>query len=358
MWDIFNPKRRPIFKGKIFNEDIRYTKEYYTSVLDKIVKYRIQYDWFLNNKNILIRLIHRMISPTGLNDFEYFKIIESNGYSIARELLLGTRYNKAEWYFNHSFKGSKELYYIDFTPIDLSKTPAEWKNYNPLEVLYTDSKILDFTVPDPMVENNVTIVYKINIFKLFLQYKYWLNYRRMLDLDTGISRYIAQYVYPKSLYSFIDYSLWNIYNELVKDTDYEIEFNNGMPFSISDYSRKIKRGLLEYVNRYKDTKTLIDGYLLGLPSIANENVYDLLRLTEGSSTQQGLWLPLLTRTQDVYNILLALGNNGKIANGDYVGEIKRYLRKLRNSGTILPSNTPKDIAREVEKNLFKIEYLV
>lgn len=356
MWDIFNPRRITINKGKIFNEDIRYTREYYNSVIDKIVKYRIQYDWFLNSKNTLTRLVHRMIDPTGLTDFEYFRIVEDNGYDIARELLLGTRYNKASWYMNNTFKGSRELYYVDFTPIDLTKVPANWRSFEPLEVLYTDNEVFEFTVPDSMVENNITVIYKINIFKLFLQYKYWLASRKMLELDTGINRYIAQYVYPKSLYSYLDYTLWNIYSRLVLNKDYVIQFENNMPFSITDYTKKMKKGMLAYLNKYENTKSSIDQILQGIPAITKDSMYDVLRLADSSFTIQGLWLALLARTEDVYRILLLLGSNGKIANTEYIGGIKRYVRKLKNSGSTLPLNTPPDIKRKIEKDLFRIIY--
>lgn len=356
MYDIFAPKRKGIFKGNMFNNDINYCREYYKSVIDKIVNYRIEHEWFWPNKNIMSRYIAQMIDPNNLTDFEYFKIIDSNAEDKARVLQMATPYNKGEWMYNNTFKGSREIFYVDATMGNLQEVPRNWKKYNPLEVIYTDNHTLDFTSPDPLVDNQVTIVYRVKAFQLFMQYKYWKTARYMMGLPTDINKYIGQYVYPKMLYSYLDYTLWNIYNSIAFDKSYKIEFENNMPFSVSDYSTKIKNGLMEYVKRFEDTKSPIDHYLWNVPSLINQNAFETLRMPLSSYTLQSMWLPLICRTEDIYKILTVLGANGITANTDYTSEIKRYIRKVRNSGSMLPYNTPRDIVRHVERNLFKIEY--
>ena len=256
------------------------------------------------------------------------------------------------------YKGSTEAYYVKKKLIDLSTVSTEWKTFRPLKVLYTDNKSIDIDVPDMMYTKEVRLIIEIDVFKLLFHFKYWVESRNFKDLDSSTESYLGCFLLPSILGSYLDYSCWNIFSKLIVDKNFEPNFRNRLPFSITDYSRRLAKGYLEYVERFRGTKNSFDKILENIPMIASSNAVEFLQLGEIFYTRQVLWLPLLSRMGCLISLLELTGYNGVIANTDITSKVKRYIRQLLNYENLLPNNTPKHIEREFYYLMFRIEHLV
>lgn len=357
MLEIFTSRKDPIFQGITIQQEFENIRTYYKSVLSKLYQYRADHTWWVDNKNILSRLLAKSIDPLGVDDISYFAYISSYADDFTRELEMSSKYNKGKWFFNNTYKGSSEAYYVtdDVTPIQ--DIGINWRKLRPLEVLYTNTDILDFSIPDTNNTNRRSFIFKINPIELFFQYKYWKLNRREED-STSYNVYIGQYLLPRILSSYIDMCWINIINSKLEDKDFKVEMYSNLPFSVSDYCNKLDRLLDGFIYKFKHTKNSLDRIMLNIPCISNNNIYKTLKLPQAYYTKQVLWLPLLSRVDTIYGLLTLLGKEGMIANTSYTSGIKRYIRMLINSGNLFPHNTPAELIRNFNVKLFKIQQML
>lgn len=358
MLELFSRKLPPIFQGITVNQDLKFIREYYNGVIEKVINYREENVWFVKGEHILNRFLKQFLRPEGFNDLDYFKMVDKYSESITRELQFSSKYNTGVFHFNNMYKGSTEAYYVKKKLIDLSTVSTEWKTFRPLKVLYTDNKSINIDVPDMMYTKEVRLIIEIDVFKLLFHYKYWVESRNFKDLDSSTESYLGCFLLPSLLGSYLDYSCWNIFSKLIVDKNFEPNFRNRLPFSITDYSRRLAKGYLEYVERFRGTKNSFDKILENIPMIASSNAVEFLQLGEIFYTRQVLWLPLLSRMGCLISLLELTGYNGAIANTDITSKVKRYIRQLLNYENLLPNNTPKHIEREFYYLMFRIEHLV
>ena len=150
MLELFSRKLPPIFQGITVNQDLKFIREYYNGVIEKVINYREENVWFVKGEHILNRFLKQFLRPEGFNDLDYFKMVDKYSESITRELQFSSKYNTGVFHFNNMYKGSTEAYYVKKKLIDLSTVSTEWKTFRPLKVLYTDNKSIDIDVPDMM----------------------------------------------------------------------------------------------------------------------------------------------------------------------------------------------------------------
>lgn len=357
MIEIFTNRKDPIFQGITIQQEFKYAKEYYRQALDKLYAYRAENTWWVDNKNIISRLIRKSIDPVGIEDFKYFSYIASYADDFARELEMSSKYNQGKWFFGNTFQGSSEAYYVTDELFDMSNIAGRWRNLRPIEVMYTDNASLDFSIPDMHNKHRVTIIFKIKPIELFFQYKYW-KLTRNSEETLSPNHFIGQYLMPRILDSYLDLSLCNILANKIEDSNFTTEFYSNLPFSISDYSKKIDGAFDWYIGRFKNTKTTLDRLMLNIPMISKANLYEVMKLPQAYFTKQVTWLPLVARIDYIYMMLKLLGEPGIIANTSYTSGIKRYARALYNAGTIFPHNTPAIVRRNLDVKLYKIQEML
>lgn len=358
MLELFNRKLPPIFQGITVNQDLKYIREYYNGVLNKVIEFRSEHTWLVKGEHILNRMLKQFLRPEGFNDLDYFKMVDRYAESISRELQFTSKYVTGNWHSNNMFKGSLEAYYVKKNIIDLTGMQNKWRDFRPIKVIYTNNKAFDIEVPDMMYSKDVRMIVEIDIFQLMFHYKYWVEMRNFKDQDSSSEAYLGCYLLPSLAGSYIDYSCWNIFSRLVTDRTYEPIFRNRMPFSVTDYSRRLTKGYLEYVDRFRGTKNTFDKILENIPMVTYTNAIEFLQLAEGFYTRQALWLPLFCRLGCLGTLLELTGHNGIIANTDITSKVKRYIRQILNYENMLPSNTPKHIEREFYYMLFRVEHLL
>lgn len=356
MLSLFNSSLPPQNQGVSIHQDLKYIKEYYSKVNSKIQQYRREHEWFVNNKHILKRLISQIRPMRDVEDMMLFRYIDNDTFNIGKNLELTTRYPQGKVHFNNLYRGSREAYYLTKPSIDLGKIPKEWSGYKPLKVIYTDNATLDISVPDSETPNEVTIFVEVNMFQLAFQYKYWVYYRKYRDQDYSIDKYLGSYLLPSLFGSYLDYSCWNVFKQLIYNPDYVCTFKNRIPFSISDYSKRLTQGYSYYIDKFRDTKNTYDKVLLNVPTPIHNNSYDLLHLDGKSGAKRTQWLFLVSRLGDLLALIDLLGTEGKIRNRNYIAVLKRDVRRIINYGNISPYNLPKDLESDMTYNLMTLAY--
>ena len=106
MLEFFTTTLPPIFQGITVNQDLKYIREYYNGVIDKVISYRSENIWFVKGEHILNRFLKLFLSPESMKDIEYFKMIDTYSNSACRNLQFSTMYNTGNFHKNNIFKGS------------------------------------------------------------------------------------------------------------------------------------------------------------------------------------------------------------------------------------------------------------
>ena len=355
--DLFANKLDPLYQGTIVNQDLTYIKDYYKTVMNRIEIFRKENIWFVQGEHILNRMLLLFKDYVTLTDIGLFKYIDSKMDSVVKELELSSKYYPGKYKYNNMFTGSREAYYC-YGEIRLDRVISEWRNYRPIKVVYTDNYNCDIVVPDRDKKRKITMFMEVNVMELVFQYKYWCIAQSFFGHDTSTKRFLGSYVLPNIVNSYFDCSMVNIFCKLVEDNEFKPEFINDMPFSISNYSSRMTNGLLEYVNRYKNTKSKFEKILQNVPLATNGNAMDFLRFKEFYYTKKILWFPLFSRIKIFKSLLMLIGKDGQAANLSILSSIKRDIRTILNYGNIYPDNASREEVEEFQQELLEILYMV
>lgn len=350
MLELYTNKLPPIFQGRYFNNDIEYCRKYYSKVIQDLEHYSNDISMTAQNEHILCRLLNRFTNPDGIDNMDYYMYIDEESSYIPKELNMSTMHNKGQWFFNNMFNGSKEAYYVYINPIPVIHIDKDWRNYQPVTILYTSNSTLDITIPNYLLKRRIEMVMVIDIYKLLFQYKYWRANRINRELNPSAVHYLTSFLFPRMLPSYIEYSLFNVFCNMVHSDVRDIEFYTNLPYSISNYDRKLINGYKDIIKKFKDTKQTYGKLMENLPTMFY-NGYEFLKLPESWYTRQLIWLPIYSRVNATISLIDLLGTSGKIYNSDYIATLRKSIREYKNYGDILPSNTPSDIKRNMYAGL-------
>lgn len=348
----FEEKFKNLNLGLINCPTMAYAKNIYNNDLIKISFYAIERNWIVNGKHPLVRFIKKFNfnnEHINLPILVKFNIIKESSEYIGRGIGFCNKYNQGQWFYNESYSGVSELFLIEDNFFSLSELD-KWKDLNPIEVIYTDNLTFDLPFINQNIRKDNIIIYKINGVLLMLQYLKWTEDRIRFGLDIDPGYFINSFLSPKILRSYLDYTLLNIFNKLITDKNYEIEFINTLPISIHDLTKKIKSNYIYAIDKFVNKRILLSRSLSSIPLLFKDNILEIIT-NYPDTRRQSLWLKYFIKSHEMNIVKNILGEQGKEFNNSIFSGLNNEYKEFKNHNIVLPENTNKKIKEVFDNNI-------
>lgn len=262
----------------VYNSILDNVKDKFKIDIDKVIEYYRYRDHKVTNNNILVRLITTASPNYNRDIYEYMRLIDNDLIYYAKLFNISSNISKGNIMENVIFhRNSLELFIFEEEDIDLLNIDENWKELRPIEVIKYDGTDTSLLVPNNKISfNRPTLsIFKIDIRKLLVQYRYWALERLTNDFGTDPASYLYTMVFPRLVYSILDFSIINRLRLINENVIIEPNINRH-PFHVFNMNDTIDRYLETVLKTIKKENKPYSNIMKNIHLIDKENMYDLL----------------------------------------------------------------------------------
>lgn len=292
--------------------------------------------------------------------------MEDNQLSILREVDTFIKYDAKQLGVtsrtNAGFPIDDKSTYIDtFILFDLTGIDNKIKMLsNPhdnsaVKVLYNDYIDTMLNLPNSQFNEDIPVL-GIDLNRLVLQYKEWVDSRVSKDLAYSPDIFVHKYILPSIAASQIDYSILNRVCNVVDGIDND-ESNNLSPMFISDNSSDVDK-LVEFnYNLLINNKMHYEEMLYNLKAITKESMKEILTIDGLSYNRQNLWVYVYIRIKYIRVLIQLAKKAGSEYDKELYGDLRIMLKAISRD-SIVSSIEDKRIKKHIEYNKKLIEDMI
>lgn len=333
--------------------EFNYVKKTYIGTVNSLLDYFNNSKFIVKSNHLLVKIIRTSEISMEFDDFRYHEIIDEKSKQVAKAYNLTSETTYGRFHNSVFFKNSLNeiiLSVNDYAnPIESIKN---WKNLKPVVVLEHDDTDLGLPLlngtKEIYHENPITI--GIDIPLLMLMYRgYYFNQKTLnRDLSLDPIKFIANFVIPNIIFSYIDLVIRNRMINLHYGAPNEI-FKNKHKISIINYSTnidKINRNILKVI---KGNKNYYEAILKNIPSIYVKPD-EQSDMPDYPKTRQVWWALLVSRIRLIRFVIDVGGEKSIPYNKTLLNRFKIDLKRFNNdNGISIIKN--KTIATSLEYDL-------
>lgn len=298
-------------------------------------------------QHYLVRLLHNLGIPMGLNATRYAEHADAVCYRLANMMQMFTPYQYGKT-LNGEFygKGVTEIIIGHDSIFNVEEAERNWENLTPIRVLHHPVNNLDMALPAGynLSGSHGFAVIAIDIPKLAFQYRcWWLRDRlRAASSDANpmtTQQFVHMYVLPNMLFSQTDYVLFNRAHALA--TGYPLQpklFRH--PFMLPDYSKQVDGFLNKQIGYATKTDRNFRALLRFFPALYVDNFDKVLEVPEMPMTMQVEWAMWLARVYGADFLATLSKKGGMITNPQEYNAMRIMLRKLQSNNMFERVLTP------------------
>jgi len=338
-----------------------YIKRRYAYEINKIKDYYRNRDRAVKNSHILSRLIV-MLSPNyNTEDFEYFKIIDTNSRFISKQFNIVSNISNGKVLNNELYKdNSYETLIYTNKELDLNTLKLTWMNEVPLRCVQTTSTDINFSFPYENVSlpKSTYSVFELDVNLMLMMYKYWCLDRVKNDMSTNPNVFIATYVLPNTLESILDMGIFNRFLAYSNNNKVSQNIFNPHPFTILNYSTGIDEILKSILRDVRGEKIYLEQLLLSIPAIGNDTMLPVVKLTNKYYTRQSRWVLWSARMKTIRQLLYILGKKGRNMNRSEITKIPFIFKTIKNRESDIEAKLPETVFGDFKNEIGKIKKLI
>lgn len=348
--DLYTGSFLNIEKNAILN--LNKATEYYNNRVAKV-----------KNDSILVKIINDLYnSESSLLDY-IFKIRARKDY-VLRNYGIVCNGTKGKVIKDETMINSKEIFIAidtDLTEELVNSADDNWKTIVPLECTYHCYKDLKFVNPNNKIqyldsEENV-IIYNIDITKLMIMFRYYLENALQMDRGISIPEFIFRYAYANSTQSFLNISLLNRHIDYITKSDFSnISINSKLPEVLLDIEDNVDRYLIQFNKVLKKANKKTYTYLMSNIELISNDALSILSLDNIDINISNLnrWAILIGKLKYILFCLEAFGKDGIKLNKTFITKI-RLLFKMYNRENMY---VPDEVSNYFYKYLDKINLII
>lgn len=321
--DINLPKQPVIKVGQI---DL--LKRTYQREVLRVIDYYSRSVSAVFNDHILNRILVSSCPPVGYDLQKFLSASKIRSPIIADNFQLTFAGNYGKIHKGLFYGGAMEIILLDEDDFDADEAYANWRDVEAVKVLthpFTDFKLIPPMGQKYTEQEGLMVVLSINISKLHVQFKAWVDSRRLIPpedrIGLGPEHFIKMHVLPNILRSHVEFILYN----RLKDLFYTLPNYSSIgrtPYNVIDYSNIADDICSEYLKKFKDSPTSYATFFQNIPGIFNENIRESLMMPDDAKTKQVWWALFLARLEDMFFAMHIGGEPGANNNTKYVNKFR------------------------------------
>lgn len=280
------------------------------------------------NDHLLNRIITTACPPVGYDLQKFLFNAKVRAPSVADNFQLTFAGNYGKIHNGVFYGGAMEIILLDEQDFDEQEVYANWRDVDAVKVLthpFTDYKLIPPFGQQYTDQKGLLVVLSLNISKLLVQFKGWVDSRRMLEPEERISlgpqHFIKMHVLPNILRSHVEFILYN----RMKDQFYTLPNYTALgrtPFSVIDYSNLADEICKGYLERFQDQPSSYATFFQSIPGVFTENIRQNMMMPDEAKTKQVWWALFLTRLEDMFFAMHVGGNPGMNNNTKYINKFR------------------------------------
>ena len=310
-------------------------------------KFHRSSDATLNSSNLLVRLIQQNTSFINEDLFTFINEVSKNVNKMNSLHGLTS--------FNHIGE-IKDNVFMDTEASVVSVTGpipdvSNWQEISPIRIVeHVESEIGLIDLNNQKLSDGVVYL-ELNIVDLLVMYRSWAFHRLQNNQDKSPHNFVARYVIPNAMRSYLNISLINSFFKVESDSDLDM--------SDLDLSSELKRTITKEYRQHFDLITKmrepLPFYLKSIPTYNSIAINDLKLLSFSSSINISTFL-IITRHR-LYNYLTDISVNNKSVgiNNEYHNDMWFLVKRVMSEKGLQNSRIIGDIDRMVLLDYFKRE---
>lgn len=335
-----------------------YIKRRYLLEVNKIKDYYRKRDRAVNNSHILSRMVNMLAPNYTADDFEYFKIVDSNAKYVSRQFGIVSNISKGKVFENELYRSnsSEILLYVE-SDIDLDTIKLTWDNKSPLRCIHSDSTIINFSFPYANVDlpAQTYTIYEIDVTLMLMMYKYWAVERVSNDMSINPNVFIATYVLPNTIDSMLDMSLFNRFLAIASGSKVDPNIFNPHPFTILNYADGIDSIYKDVLRDVRGEKLFLEQLLKSIPMVTEDDALAVTKVNHKYYTRQSLWVLWLAKIRTIRRLLYILGKKGRGMNRNLITRLPYIFKTILNRVSDIEDHVPEYIYEDFVSEITKVK---
>jgi hypothetical protein len=300
--------------------------------------------------HLLVKFIQSINVPVSLNSERYYSNILMNALATANAVGMTTPFGTGKLFQGVFFnKNIKEVVIAFDEPFRVERVEADWQNATPVRVLRHPYSQLSLQVPNGRFQSNDSgiSVIAVNVSLLMVMYRCFVMTERSKQaanpdyVQRNIMQFMHMFVLPNMLESYLDYALFNRFDEISQNVWVTRRAPNSVIHLPSYESQvaSIYARTADILNRSSYTAPMT---LAAVPVASVPDLRSVMFVPDVAPTRQILWSVILARLPMLLFLVRSARQGETVQNQAGLSDVKTTLRKLK-SQKVLDSALPKEL---------------
>jgi len=278
--------------------------------------YRAREHW-VDNTNVINRLMHSMYLDTSLDIVDYIESIDDKFKWVCRHFKIISPYSEGEFH-DKDFYINQELYddYFIFS--------EKWKDIAPIQPIMTDYSNLGLDHPQHMLYT-YSINY-IDIKALCVQYYYWKKEQSYEDRISDIEVYISQYVFTNMIPYYLDLSIIKLAFGTSK-----IKYKNTHSIYVHNRTGEVSTIMKKFRKYAKNKGIFYTAFMNSIPLVTQNTGLDYVRSALPPMNTYNFLIYFMVYGYYIRSMSRVMGKISLTANSNELSDLNILLRYYRST---------------------------
>lgn len=300
--------------------------------------------------HLLVQFLQSINVPLSLNSERYYSNILANALPTANAFQMTTPFGVGKL-FNGVFfhKGVKEVVVAFEEWFRLDKVEADWQNATPVRVLSHPFGSLALQVPNGKFQSSQDgiAVIAVNVSLLAVMYRCFVQSEQSKQnanpdyVQRNIMQFMHMYVLPNMMESYLDYALFNRFEEISRDV-WPPRESPRVPIHLPSYETRMASIYERLNSMLMQSSYSAPAMLAAIPVVSVPDLRKVMFVPDVAPTRQILWSVILARLPMLLFLVRSAKKNERVRDQSGLHDVEVTLRKLK-SQRVLDSTLPKEL---------------
>jgi hypothetical protein len=315
--------------------------------LNKYYKFYRGSDAFINSSNVLVRIISQNMDAINLNLIQFAN-------SVKRNIAHMTSLHSITDFINPGNLTRDIFFDTDVSLLSVDNhilTTENWKELSPLKIVEHQEVNIGLIDMGYSKLSDDIVYCSLDILDLMVMFRSWRLERKQNNESASPNNFVARYVLPNAMKSFLNISLINKFMGFPQRTEIS---NSDIDFP-DDLKRKISKVYTKHYEEVSKRRELMNYYLASIPTLHSNGLRDL-QIPSESTGVNVLTFIAITRIR-IYNQLLLLVEDAKAVsiNNEYHNNTWFLIKFVMSNKALNKSNITTEINKILIDSYYKRE---
>ena len=300
--------------------------------------------------HLLVRFLQSINVPLSLNNERYYSNILVNALPTANAVGMTTPFGTGKLFSGVFFNKSVQEVVVAFDEtFKVEHVIADWQNATPVRVLRHPYSQLHLQVPNGRFQSTLggIAIIAVNVSLLAVMYRAFVDSEQLKQranpeyVQRNLMQFMHMFVLPNMLESYLDYALFNRFEEISRNT---WSFKNAPAgvIHLPSYESQVASIFTRLNDILSRSSYSAPATLAAIPAASVSDMRRVMFVPDVAPTRPILWSMILARLPMLLFLVRSARKDQRVRNQVGLEDIQTTLRKLKNQ-RVLDSTLPKEL---------------